>query len=992
MKNKTALFLLIICVLSFSFRSNPANSEAKFISGYTDGLISTYAIIEFNGIKYKTDESGSKTNMNLWNQLNDADKKQLMKYYWSPNTRKADFGSGSGEMASWANQDQGWTKLVDELKQKRANKNYPTLKAYYEKPLDMPMMPNVKCTDKVLNCELSKEASKLHAEIIANHQAGRVIYGKLVAIKWDQVGVAVKGISANLIPIIVDNFITSSITGISSVAINKMSPILASLYQVSDQVRQFAQNNPNEAAELIKKLDDLCDLMETDAETAMNFVEQDKQKLQALYEQLAMLCEQDVENNKKILEIKKAAVVEMMYTPIADTGLEIKSKAKTKEEREAEIRAKAEALNLKLNIEMHSLQKDTKNEFENIFKANGKTTFIAPVKGCEGIYPSSTASNCFKMYYSVKEIKDWQSDFKRIISETTANLEVKKRILAESIDARSTYIEKAKSIQSRKNELISKYGKYLFGVKIDHSVGGEYNAFIESLENEIPALEQSIANAESAEKIVNDGLEKRISREKSEVRPYGSLEANFINSLDQIKDAVYTMDRLYASEEFFIVDKRSHKTIINPSKIKEFKTRISLLKTDEEKDREIKAVTERLKALQKEQNHQIKRLILGQNNAMYDSFKLQEFLSAYTEGQVHSIEGFAKVKLDVKEVTGVSLKGIYYDIVKDWQGNDYNLWMAGGGQSLRWTLDPETFRIDMNVLIEQLNGRNQYYSYLDAILNEVKYHKASLLAMDDNSFRKKFNEYSNKSYNIIRDATNNGECNDQVNKNYANIINLLSEIQMVIITRERVKDAVPLLKQDIKDAEALLSSSNDDADYDGMISRLQYDTKDGSQAYFARNDTALAPLFEEINKLIPKLQNATKQVKEDAGTKNIQKIQEFYSNFKQAYESKNESQVVNFISNDWESSDGSNISDLESNLRRIFNIFDNINYNISNLNIVPTSDNTYKVSYDVEITGVNHERNLTHKEKSSVSEEIIIDHKGKIKLNKTLDGRFWYIE
>ena len=125
MKNKIALFLLITSILSFGFPSLPVKSEAKFISGYTDGLISTYVIIEFNGIKYKTDESGSRTNTLLWNQLNDDDKRQLMKYYWSPNTRKADFGATAGNMASWANDVQGWSKLVDALKQKRANKNYP---------------------------------------------------------------------------------------------------------------------------------------------------------------------------------------------------------------------------------------------------------------------------------------------------------------------------------------------------------------------------------------------------------------------------------------------------------------------------------------------------------------------------------------------------------------------------------------------------------------------------------------------------------------------------------------------------------------------------------------------------------------------------------------------------------------------------------------------------------------------------------------------------
>ena len=148
-------------------------------------------------------------------------------------------------------------------------------------------------------------------------------------------------------------------------------------------------------------------------------------------------------------------------------------------------------------------------------------------------------------------------------------------------------------------------------------------------------------------------------------------------------------------------------------------------------------------------------------------------------------------------------------------------------------------------------------------------------------------------------------------------------------------------------------------------------------------------LILKISKTIQQLEINNKKEETNLVQNNIK---DFYANFKQAYESKNESQVVNFISNDWESADGSNISDLESNLRRIFNIFDNINYNISNLNIVSIDDNTFRVNYDVEITGVNYERNLTHKEKSSVSEEVTVNPRGGVKINKTLNGRFWYIE
>jgi len=992
MKKYSALFLGIICILGLFLHSNPVKSEAKFVSGYSDGLVSTYAIIEFNGTKYKTDETGSRINQKLWSELNDDDKRKLMKYYWSPNNRNADFGVGSSEMASWANDDQGWTGLIEALKQKRANKNYPDLKAFYEKEPEFPQMPNVACTEQIQNCDLAKEAIELQKEIQGNYYAGREVYQKLVNVKWEQVGVAVKGISANLIPIIVDNFMTAHITNGAS----QMSQLLATLYQFADQTKDFAKNNPNDAAELIKKLDTLCDMMETDATTAKNFVEKDSQKLQSIYEQLAKLCEEDIKNKQKAEEQKQAALKALMQTKIAETGLIITSTEKEPEDREAEIAKQASNIYFSLNSSMSSEIKSAREDYASLVSTHNSLKNPTPVNMCNGQYPDGPDSYCFKMYYSVDEITEWQNDFPRAISEIKEKLEKDKSLKQSANEARAEHAEKIKSIQSRINELVSKYKKYLPYARVENDIESKleyYNQLIDNLDKEIPNLELALSQEENAEKYTKEGLKKRIERERNEARPYTSLEANFVNSLSQIKDAVYTLDKKYEAEELITLNKKIHKPSINTAKLKEVKTKISLLPTQAEQDRETKIIVDRLKELEKEENHQIKRLIIGQNNAMYDYQELSNFLDYYTEGLVHTITAFEKVKQDVQKVANVSLKDPYYDIVKDWQGSDYMLWMLGSGSSLRWELNADSMRLDIDLLIEQLDGKNQFYNSLNEILKEIQANKNTLLAMNGDSFRKKYNEYSASSYKIVQEATSNGEDNKQVSKNYVNILNLLSEINGVIITRERVKDALPILTQDIKDAKALLANTNAESwAYEEMNSKLKQDTKEGSEAYYAKEDPALVPLFKEIADLILKLQDMQNKSKMDKNTYNTQKIYDFYSSFKMAYESKIESQVVNLISNDWGSADGTTISDLEDNLRRIFNIFNNMTYNISNLTITPVSDNIYRASYDVEIVGVNYEKNLTHKEKSSVIEEVIIDNKGRIKINKTIAGRFWYIE
>jgi len=1018
MKNKIALFLLIACLLSFGVPSLPVKSEAKFISGYSDGLISTYAIIEFNGIKYKTDETGPRTNMLLWNQLNDKDKRQLMKYYWSPNTRKADFGPASAQMASWANDAQGWSKLIDALKQKRANKNYPDLKAFYEKPLEMPKWPNVSCTAEVQNCDLAKEASRLNAEIKANYAAGQALYKKLVDIKWDQVGVAVKGISANLIPIIVDNFITSSITGISSVAINKMSPIIASLIQVSDQTLQFAKNNPNDAAELIKRLDSLCDTIEADAKTARAFVEQDQLKLQAIYEQLAIACEQDTLNKQNIKDRKKADLENKMKVIPADTGLEITSTAINVVDRNNEIRLKAKALLDTLNISKNDAIKEMGADYDQLILDYRDVIKFTPLKVCGGnFFENGVSPECFTMNYSVSEITEWDAAFPKTVSIINSQTEKYKIILEKAKTSRNIHIEKVKLIQSQIEELIAKYSKYL---EINHGAEGiepiftNYNKFIESLEGRIPALELAAAQAETGQKTVREGLANRIKKEMDGAVKYKTLEANFINSIDQIKDAVCKSDNLYASEEFIFVDKISHKPMINKEKIKSFKT-------DAKREVDVKVIINRLKEKQKEQNHQIKRLILGQNNAMYDSQLLQDFLAEYTDGLIYTHTAFEKIKADVSLVTGVSLKHPYYDIVVDRLNGDYSLWMTGSGSSLKWMLDPETLRLDIDSLIEEfkkIDSDNQSYKILENILSKIKADKASFVNLDRRQFEVMSRDLSEKVEKIVHDVSSGREKNEQlaiIQKEISILLEEMDTANRICVKEKEIKRLItdiPEIQKQVQKIEEeykyLEQSQRIEARYtfERMIKNLRdymqviSDMKqslDSSKTNELILVTKLNGLDKQVFNLILKISKTIQQLEIDKKREDSNLVQnnikDFYANFKQAYESKSESQVVNFISNEWESADGSTISDLESNLRRIFNIFDTLTYNISNLNIKPASDeNSYIVSYEVEIVGQNYERGLNHTEKSSVSEELTVDSRGRVRVNKTLSGRFWYIE
>jgi hypothetical protein len=57
-----------------------------------------------------------------------------------------------------------------------------------------------------------------------------------------------------------------------------------------------------------------------------------------------------------------------------------------------------------------------------------------------------------------------------------------------------------------------------------------------------------------------------------------------------------------------------------------------------------------------------------------------------------------------------------------------------------------------------------------------------------------------------------------------------------------------------------------------------------------------------------------------------------------------------------------------------------------------TSLEDYAVSYDVEIIGTIYDNNISRKEKSAVSEIVKVDSNGKVKLTKTMNGSWYFVQ
>lgn len=120
-----------------------------------------------------------------------------------------------------------------------------------------------------------------------------------------------------------------------------------------------------------------------------------------------------------------------------------------------------------------------------------------------------------------------------------------------------------------------------------------------------------------------------------------------------------------------------------------------------------------------------------------------------------------------------------------------------------------------------------------------------------------------------------------------------------------------------------------------------------------------------------------------------QPIRNLYDQFKQAYEHKNDSRLMSFLDDAWSAGDGTTLNDVEEYFRNMFNVFDEIRLDMSGLRIESLGDGRYRTSYDLKITGRIFAHGIEHPEQSSVVEEIGADSSGRLRIQRTPQGRFW---
>lgn len=215
------------------------------------------------------------------------------------------------------------------------------------------------------------------------------------------------------------------------------------------------------------------------------------------------------------------------------------------------------------------------------------------------------------------------------------------------------------------------------------------------------------------------------------------------------------------------------------------------------------------------------------------------------------------------------------------------------------------------------------------------------------------------------------------------------------VTGVAANEAIGILSQPINQANAVISRSKSmslpqlQKEVASALAALQ---KVRSEPLVTRlqDEGSVSAKLQEVKGLVTQLNAlvaSQEVIRQDAD-----KVKEFYGRFKDAYETRNDSVLMSMIGDDWSAGDGTTLSDLQANLSRTFRLFDEVKYSISNLNISPGPQGRQIVTYDVTIISRIYRRNIKHVESSQVSEELAVDDRGTVKIIRTLNGRFWYIE
>ncbi len=755
----------------------PVRAETVFVSGVSDGF-RTYAVIRRNGVEYRTDQVGATFNRNLWRDLSAEDSMKLIRTYgWQLNRRRGHFGTDiSGEMAQFYNDEAGWTALVDALQDRRMNKDYPRLHAAFgpQAVLDIPLFGTG--LPEVRDSATYRQAAILAAEVREDYEIGRKLYQTLTQVKWDQVSVAVKGISGPLIKIMVDNFMTPFVTH----GAKPVSELAATMYGFAKDLKDFIEDRqrpgskPPTPGELIARIEALLIETERLADRAADEVDRKLADLQGLAEIIEQM-NQNISDERASKGQARYVELQTRAAQRPDPGtIHISSDGDTPHDIWLEMNQKC----MDAYSRLMSDARDLENEMNE-----SKTEFL-PVYAAGMVYPGTPEA--VNQYFG-----GMQTQFQ------DAYLEIRKYLIREPLGpfqttmqpwTESGYYEPTRhQLSYRSQQLGGSIGaalafldEFLPQIDVLEARAGALDAYSDWMgswddENEvaIPAVwktserfhNRGMRNLEDVIQVVstptamtqeriNDyaveqrilapaeaafasGRSQRIQWMRDEANRYDSLRFNFESSLSYVMAALNEFDALHADPTFYIW--MTPESYLGPSgnrySVHLYRVDIPYLQSliDDQPTAEAKQI-ERLRILDqlhhfREQEETLeRRLIIAQNAHLANATELDNWHSALLGRYDGSFWDY--VVADFKEAIGKTLIS-QLDLYQNLIGENITYYYLGDAN---WIRTPERCRSDLTYAAQRISGMTAtYYNILD-LYERMEFDRATFLAMTEEQF------------------------------------------------------------------------------------------------------------------------------------------------------------------------------------------------------------------------------------------------------------------
>jgi hypothetical protein len=730
------LALLVSLVISFT-----VSAETRFVGGTNNGL-RTYVVVKRNGVEFRTDELGVRVNEAIWNELSSGDRKALLNVYgWQLGRRADHFGlTQSNAMADWINQEQGWTAAAEALKTRHANKNFPTLAPVFGPGASL-VIPGYSCVNlEIINSDKYKEAARLDVEIRADYAVGQQVYDMLVNAKWEQISIAVKTLSEPLIKIIVDNFITGFVTNGAS----KVSELAATAYGFANDLKDFiagrqkAGNSPPTPAELIERLEKYIADMEATAETAVFLVQQKKDRLQLLADQLKS---EDAAKTKakadaatavrSSLNARTAATPSALQLPDFPSSPDPNA---TQEAKDAYIRAQAETFWFTLYYarpDIATAKSAKVTEVVTKYSPHLGTPYLP--YGPER-YLADASDQFTRPYFEIMDqitkVDQWiTTDLPVAASKYRTSVGALAYADADVSGVLDAILPQINDLQARALWL-DKYAWYLGFTPSGRLDFGDLRNF-DSVVNiaAIPATlttpEKSVADLirelDSVEKLATEiqgalgaGTDKRQDWINSESTRYDSLRFNFENSLSYVIAALTQLDRLHAGPFF----ERSASPYIcyGAACLYTYSVNVEAIKADiQSKPTAAAKETARVLAVQEllrlraEEEVLAQRLAIAQDSHLNDFQAMNNFFNAiFSRYQNVSMD---MIIAEFEAVTGKTIKGVY-DLYQTLIPDITYYFLVGSTWS--WIRNGNNVRTGIGPAVELVSGKiTEYYLLLD---------------------------------------------------------------------------------------------------------------------------------------------------------------------------------------------------------------------------------------------------------------------------------------